>query len=52
MLSVTYEDDFRTQIHAAGLELEEFTALAHHGSRASYIAVARPVRVVCECESA
>jgi SAM-dependent methyltransferase len=42
---VTYEDDFRAQIYAAGLELEEFTALAHHGSRASYIAVARPVRV-------
>jgi hypothetical protein len=40
---VTYEDDFRAQIHAAGLELEEFTALEHHGSRASYIAVARPV---------
>lgn len=40
---VTYEDDFRAQIHAAGLELEEFTALAHHGNRASYIAVARPV---------
>lgn len=40
---VTYEDDFRAQIHAAGLELVEFTALAHHGSRASYIAVARPV---------
>lgn len=40
---VTYEDDFRAQIHAAGLQLAEFTALAHHGSRASYIAVARPV---------
>lgn len=40
---VTYEDDFRAQLRAAGLELEEFTALAHHGSRASYIAVARPV---------
>jgi SAM-dependent methyltransferase len=40
---VTYEDDFKAQIHAAGLELEEFTALAHHGSRASYLAVARPV---------
>lgn len=39
---VTYEDDFRAQVHAAGLELEEFTALAHHGSRAAYIAVARP----------
>jgi SAM-dependent methyltransferase len=40
---VTYEADFRAQLRAAGLELEEFTALAHHGSRASYIAVARPV---------
>ena len=40
---VTDEDDFRAQIQAAGLELEEFTALAHHGSRAAYIAVARPV---------
>ncbi|WP_349264234.1 class I SAM-dependent methyltransferase [Longimicrobium sp.] len=49
---VTYEDDFRAQIHAAGLELEEFTALAHHGSRASYIAVARPVTTVRECVSA
>jgi SAM-dependent methyltransferase len=39
---VTYEDRFRAQIHAAGLELEEFTALDRHGSRASYIAVARP----------
>jgi SAM-dependent methyltransferase len=42
---VTYEDDFRAQIHAAGLELKEFTALAHQGSRASYIAVARPGHV-------
>jgi SAM-dependent methyltransferase len=41
---VTYEDAFRTQIHDAGLELEEFTALAHRGSRASCIAVARPAR--------
>lgn len=41
---VTYEDAFRAQIHAAGLDLEEFTALARHGSRASYIAVARPAR--------
>jgi 2-polyprenyl-3-methyl-5-hydroxy-6-metoxy-1,4-benzoquinol methylase len=40
---VTYEDDFRAQIHAAGLELEEFTALEDHGSRASYIAVAKSV---------
>jgi hypothetical protein len=41
---VTYEADFRDQMHAADLELEEFTALAHHGSRASYLAVARPAR--------
>jgi len=41
---VTYEDDFRAQIRAAGLELEEFTTLARHGSRASCIAVARPAR--------
>ena len=41
---VTYEDDFRAQIRAAGLELEEFTALARHGSRVSCLAVARPAR--------
>lgn len=41
---VTYEADFRAQLHAAGLELEEFTILETHGSRASYIAVARPAR--------
>ena len=40
---VTYEDDFRAQLRAAGLELEEFTTLAQHGSRASCIAVAKPV---------
>ncbi|ABI55736.1 Methyltransferase type 11 [Alkalilimnicola ehrlichii MLHE-1] len=39
---VTYEDEFRAEIRAAGLALEEFTLLAHHGSRASCIAVARP----------
>ncbi len=39
---VTYEDGFRAQVHDAGLELEEFTALDRHASRASYIAVARP----------
>lgn len=39
---VTYEDDFRAQIRAAGLELEEFTTLADHGGRASCLAVARP----------
>lgn len=37
---VTYEDAFRAQIRAAGLELEEFTTLSRHGSRASCIAVA------------
>jgi 2-polyprenyl-3-methyl-5-hydroxy-6-metoxy-1,4-benzoquinol methylase len=39
---VTYEDEFTAQVRAAGLELEEFTTLAQHGSRASCIAVARP----------
>lgn len=38
---VTYESDFRAQIRAAALELEEFTVLARHGSRASCLAVAR-----------
>ena len=37
---VTYEDDFKAQIRAAGLELEEFTVLAQQGSRASCLAVA------------
>lgn len=41
---VTYEHDFRAQIRAAGLELEELAFLEHHGSRASCIAVARPAR--------
>nr|WP_207190944.1 class I SAM-dependent methyltransferase [Halochromatium salexigens] len=40
---VTYEPELRAQIDAAGLELEEFTSLARHGSRAFCIAVARPV---------
>lgn len=39
---VTYEDTFKAQLRAAGLELEEFTFLADHGSRASCLAVARP----------
>ena len=38
---VTYEDEFRAHLRAAGLELEELTTLARHGSRASCIAVAR-----------
>jgi SAM-dependent methyltransferase len=39
---VTYAADFRAQIRAAGLELEEFTVLDRHGNRASCLAVARP----------
>lgn len=39
---VTYEEDFRAQIHAADLALEEFTLLSRHGSRASCLAVAVP----------
>lgn len=38
---VTYRDEFEAQIRAGGLELEELTTLARHGSRASCIAVAR-----------
>lgn len=38
---VTYEDGVKAQIRAAGLELEEFTILTHHGNRASCLAVAR-----------
>ena len=37
---VTYEEDFRAQVRAAGLEMEEFTLLPHRGSRASCVAVA------------
>lgn len=39
---VTYEEDLKGQIRAAGLALEEFTTLADHGHRASCLAVARP----------
>lgn len=38
---VTYEDEFRAQVRAAGLELEELTVLERHGSRASCLVVAR-----------
>jgi 2-polyprenyl-3-methyl-5-hydroxy-6-metoxy-1,4-benzoquinol methylase len=38
---VTYEDELKAQIRAAGLELEELTTLARHGRRASCVAVAR-----------
>ncbi|WP_218668155.1 class I SAM-dependent methyltransferase [Vreelandella utahensis] len=39
---VTYEEDFRAQIEAAGLGLETFTILETHGSRASCLAIAAP----------
>ncbi|MHB0777487.1 class I SAM-dependent methyltransferase [Halomonas sp. WWR20] len=39
---VTYKDVFKAQLRTAGLKVEEFTFLAHHGSRASCLAVARP----------
>ncbi|MEX1198052.1 MAG: class I SAM-dependent methyltransferase [Pseudohongiellaceae bacterium] len=38
---VTYEDEFKAQVRAAGIELEEFAVLARHGNRASCLAVAR-----------
>lgn len=38
---VTYEREFKAQILAAGLELEEYTTLALHGDRASCLAVAK-----------
>lgn len=39
---VTYEDEFKSQLDAAGLALEEFTVLSRHGKRASCLAVAAP----------
>lgn len=39
---VTYEEAFKAQLRAAGLELDEFTTLAHRGNQAFCIAVARP----------
>ena len=39
---VTYEEDFRAQLRAGGLELEEFHCLGRHGARAYFLAVARP----------
>jgi SAM-dependent methyltransferase len=38
---VTYQEELEAQVRSAGLELEELTILARHGSRASCIAVAR-----------
>lgn len=44
---VTYEEDFRAQILAAGLAFEEFTTLDRHGSRTSMLAVVGlPARTV------
>ena len=42
---VTYEEDLKAQIRAAGLELEEFTTLAHYGNRAACLATAAPAAV-------
>jgi 2-polyprenyl-3-methyl-5-hydroxy-6-metoxy-1,4-benzoquinol methylase len=47
---VTYEDEFKAQIRAADLELEEFTTVACHGSRASCVAVAKLARTRLEQE--
>ncbi len=41
---VTYEEDFRAQLRAADLVLEEFTTLNERGSRAYCLAVARPLK--------
>jgi SAM-dependent methyltransferase len=42
---VTYEEDFKAQIRAGGLELEEFTTLARYGGRVACLAVAKPASV-------
>lgn len=39
---VTYEEGFRNELAAGGLELEEFITLAEHGNQAYCLAVARP----------
>ena len=39
---VTYEEDFKSQIRAAGLILDEFTILERHGSRDSCLTIASP----------
>lgn len=43
---VTYEDELKAQIHAAGLELEELTALGQHGNRIACLLVARLPRTI------
>ena len=40
---VTYTDDFRAQIRAGGMGMEEFTILSRHGPRLSCLAVASPM---------
>jgi SAM-dependent methyltransferase len=45
---VTYEDDFKAQILAAGFALEELTTLAHYGRRAACLAVANPAQTAGE----
>ena len=40
---VTYADEFRQQVRDAGMALQEFTTLQHHGNRDSCLAVAAPV---------
>jgi len=42
---VTYEDDFRAQVRAAGMELDEFTHMGRSGPRAYCLAVAVPQRL-------
>ncbi|WP_019022435.1 bifunctional 2-polyprenyl-6-hydroxyphenol methylase/3-demethylubiquinol 3-O-methyltransferase UbiG [Thioalkalivibrio sp. ALE23] len=39
---VTYEEDFRAQLDAAGLYIEEWTVIQRHGARAACLAVASP----------
>lgn len=39
---VTYEADFKAQIHAGGLVLDEFTPLGRHGGRMYCLAVVSP----------
>lgn len=44
---VTYEESFRNELAAGGLELEEFITLAEHGNQAYCLAVARPAETAC-----
>ncbi len=52
---VTYEEDFKAQLGAAGLELLEFTAMADYGHRMYCLAAARvasPAKASLSCEPA